>query len=306
MFQPASKYFVAVQQPINADGSSNFKYNGKAVIPVKFELSVGPGPLTFQSIGTTPTNPNDDYSCLSFRPASPMTFNELLELRATYQFAPTGGNCHGGSLRWTVRLDDGDGVPNNDGIHIYYGAERAFTECITPNDAETNQSGRNLLDYTDDRFDTSQFTAWGTFYDTLAHARQQVGHLPVKAATLVLDSGWQQGPYPLGDQFLVQGSPTLVTVNGNVYDPTSTPPTRICTLPPAKIQVSKLSSGAYGLVNEPESVQPRDNNEYFRIVDCKYMYNLSTSSLSGFGSYKVEVLINGTVPAEGAAYFELR
>jgi hypothetical protein len=58
-------------------------------------------------------------------------------------------------------------------------------------------------------------------------------------------------------------------------------------------------------VNEPISIQPQDNNEYFRIVDCKYMYNLATSSLSGTGTYKVEAVINGT-PAGGAAYFDLK
>jgi hypothetical protein len=37
-------YGAAVQQPINTDGSSNFKANGNAVIPVKFALSKGPAP----------------------------------------------------------------------------------------------------------------------------------------------------------------------------------------------------------------------------------------------------------------------
>ncbi len=39
----STTYGAAVQQPINADGSSNFKANGKAVIPVKFALSQGTG-----------------------------------------------------------------------------------------------------------------------------------------------------------------------------------------------------------------------------------------------------------------------
>ena len=29
------------------------------------------------------------------------------------------------------------------------------------------------------------------------------------------------------------------------------------------------------------TIQPQDNNGIFRIVDCKYMYNLATSSLIG-------------------------
>jgi hypothetical protein len=32
-------YETSVQQPINTDGSSNFKANGKSVIPVKFGLA---------------------------------------------------------------------------------------------------------------------------------------------------------------------------------------------------------------------------------------------------------------------------
>ena len=45
-----SVFQTQVQQPINADGSSSFKSNNKAVIPVKFGLSAGTGPLVFESI----------------------------------------------------------------------------------------------------------------------------------------------------------------------------------------------------------------------------------------------------------------
>ena len=45
----ATTYTTAVQQPINADGTSNFKSTGKAVIPVKFSLATAPGPVVFQS-----------------------------------------------------------------------------------------------------------------------------------------------------------------------------------------------------------------------------------------------------------------
>jgi hypothetical protein len=58
-------------------------------------------------------------------------------------------------------------------------------------------------------------------------------------------------------------------------------------------------------VNEPETIQPQDNNGLFRIVDCKYMYNLATSSLSGAGTYKVYVKIND-VTASGPAVFDLK
>ena len=49
-----------------------------------------------------------------------------------------------------------------------------------------------------------------------------------------------------------------------------------------------------GDVNEPVSIQPQDNDGLFRVVDCKYMYNLATSSLSGVGTYTVKATIGGT------------
>jgi hypothetical protein len=58
-------------------------------------------------------------------------------------------------------------------------------------------------------------------------------------------------------------------------------------------------------VNEPLSIQPQDNNGIFRIVDCKYMYNLATGSLSGVGTYKVYAIING-VQATNPAVFDLK
>jgi hypothetical protein len=70
------------------------------------------------------------------------------------------------------------------------------------------------------------------------------------------------------------------------------------------------SSGAgNGDVNEPISIQPNDTNGSFRTVDCKYMYNLATTSLpggGGAGTYKVEVLIDGTTPAASPAFFDMR
>ena len=56
-------YGAAIQQPINADGSSNFKANGKAVIPIKFALSQGTGPFVFESIFSDAATTND-YSFL--------------------------------------------------------------------------------------------------------------------------------------------------------------------------------------------------------------------------------------------------
>jgi len=58
-------------------------------------------------------------------------------------------------------------------------------------------------------------------------------------------------------------------------------------------------------VSEVASIQPFDNDSVFRVVDCKYMYNLDVRSLNGAGTYKVEAVIGG-MPALGAAFFSLR
>jgi len=275
-------YSTTVQQPINADGTSNFKANGKAVIPVKFGLAVAPGPVVFRSIGSD-SNTDDDYSYLSFTPSTSLTFAQVTELKATYAF--TEGNCHGGSLRWQVRI-----TPTQ-AVFIYYGGVPNFTDCTT-----TNQSGVNMVGLTDLRYDTTQF-AGGLFYDTYQHALDLLGPLPIMRASLVLDSGWG------GDQAI---SPiTNVTVNGNTFVSAGGNPVQTCTLPDASVQISKTSGTATGDVNEPVSIQPADNNALFRVVDCKYIYNLATSSLSGAGRYRVDVVIGGT-PALGPAFFDLK
>lgn len=59
-------------------------------------------------------------------------------------------------------------------------------------------------------------------------------------------------------------------------------------------------------VNEQAlSIQPNDNNDLFRIVDCKYMSNLATSALSGVGTYTVYAVING-ITAANPAVFDLK
>jgi hypothetical protein len=81
----ASIYTTTVQAPVNADGTSNFKANGKAVIPIKFSLATAPGPVVFQSIGSD-TDTTNDFSYLSFVPSTPLTFNEVTNLSAVYTF----------------------------------------------------------------------------------------------------------------------------------------------------------------------------------------------------------------------------
>jgi hypothetical protein len=130
----STSYGAAVQQPINADGSSKFKSNGNAVIPVKFALSQGLGPLLFESIvGDADTD--NDYSFVSFTPSPSTTlmFNDITQLSAVYSF--TEGNCGGGSLRWSVR------VSPTQSVFIYYGDLPNFTDCTTNNQSTVNMIG---------------------------------------------------------------------------------------------------------------------------------------------------------------------
>jgi hypothetical protein len=288
-------YASQIKQPINSDGSSVFTNDSTSVIPVKFALASGLGPFVFESIYSDGIDSNpgttNDYSFLSFTPASALTFNEISVLKAHYTF--TLGDCHGGSLRWSVRTSP------TQSVFIYYGAVPAFGNgglngCTPSSMAGVDQSGVNMIGQSDLRYDTSQYPG-GTFYDSYAHAQALVGSTPVIRASLVLDSGWG------GDQRLTLGS---ATVNNNTFTPPSATTLKsTCALPPADIKVTKESgTPPLGVVNEPVSIQPADTNGHFRIVDCKYMYNLAVSSLSGTGEYNVEVVINDNTVPPGAEF----
>jgi hypothetical protein len=302
----STAYKTAVQQPINPDGTSSWPAK-RGVIPVQFSLSAGTktvttntetvGPVVFQSIGTTPLDPSDDYSYLSFAPSPSLTFNQITNLQAGYTF--TQGNCGGGSLRWSVSVNLAGGGTGH--VFIYYGDEPNTTDCTT-----NSQSGTNMIGLSDLRYDTSQ--VGGTFYDTYAHAQTLVGTDTVNAATLVLDSGWFAG-----DQKVTLGT---VTVNDNTFVPkpvgtTTTSTTTYgsfaptCTLPDATVYL--LKSGATNPIPTDEilAAQAADTGGAYRKVDCKYIYNLDTSSLSGVGKYTVGVNIGG-VPADGFGTFGLR
>jgi hypothetical protein len=283
--EQATAYTTAVQQPINADGTSNFKFTGKNVIPIKFSVSTEFGPVILQSIGSDASTDND-FSFLSFTPGAQLTFNQITNLITGYTFSE--GNCHGGALRWSVR------VSATQSVFIYYGASPNFTDC-TSNGPATNQSAVNMINRPELRYDTSQI-AGGTFYDSYAHALTLVGSMPIVRASLVLDGGWA------GDQVI---NPVVnAAVNDNIFVPLSGGG-QTCDLPPATIQITQISGSATEPVNEPISIQPVDSDSQFRVVDCKYMYNLATASLPGTGRYKVEVVIDGN-PAAGAAFFDLR
>jgi hypothetical protein len=132
-----------------------------------------------------------------------------------------------------------------------------------------------------------------------------VGSDRVLAVRLVLDSGWG------GTQ---RADVSNITVNNNTFVPKTTEVlasttvtgdyAKTCALPDARLTWSK-NGGASGSVNEKTSIQKKDSGEFFRQIDCKYIYNLSVSSLSGAGRYSVNVNIGGmNVPAPGI--FDLR
>jgi hypothetical protein len=293
----STSYATSVQQPINADGSSNFKSNGKAVIPVKFGLSTGTGPLVFESIGGD-ANTDNDFSFLSFTPAATLTASQITGLSAAYAF--TLGDCHGGSLRWQIRTSA------TEALFIYYGNAPQFGNggtggCTPASPGGIDQSNANLIGLGDLRYDTSQYLG-GTFYDTYAHAMTLMGSLPIVRTSLILDSGWG------GDQRLTLSSATVATTSfTDTFTPspsTATSPT--CALPTtATIKITKTAGTPTGDVNEPVTIQPNDDNGIFRVVDCKLMYNLATSSLSGVGTYKVFAVIDG-VQAANPATFDLK
>jgi len=305
------------QQPLAGANTSNWSSQSKGAIAVKFGLFQQPGPFVFQSIasdnpagqplfdqpgvsGTFFSQP-DDFSALTFTPTTPFPLTQLSELRTNYLFSM--GNCHGGALRWSVELAGGN-------IHVYYGDNPNFTDCIsTPN----NQSGQNLVTFTDSRYDTSQLPG-GTFYDTLTGALSKYGAQNVLSASLVIDAGWVGCPDPAANGTFVPGpscgdqqlTPSNVTVNGNTFVPASGPPTQTCNLSQtAYIHVTKLSGVPPTGTVTPASVQKADNNGIFRVADCKYMYNLAIPSLAGVGTYRVDIDIpNGTVI--GSATFGIK
>jgi hypothetical protein len=313
----STTYGAAVQQPINTDGSSNFKANGKTVIPVKFALTQGTGAFVFESIfsdnsgcATNPvTNPcvtANDYSILQWQAKAsngPITLSQLTALIANYQF--TSGDCQGGSLRWTITLND-NGVERNLDIHYQPGVNSVSTQSCA-----AGTSGHNMVDLasTDPYVVINQFTYAGTPYTftsanpayntTYSDALSQLGNLVVvqNGINLILDSGW--GAH--GDQRVTLSGAAVGVGNGAATSYTETwtpfpasPMTTTCPTAEATFSITKVDGAPTGDVNEPLSIQPQDSNLTYRIVDCKYMYNLATSSLSGVGTYTVKATIGST------------
>ena len=308
-------YQAKVRPPINADGSSNFPKR-RGVIPVQFDLesatkttvttTTTTGPVVFESI-TTDANADNDYSYLSFALTTPIPFADLNKLVADYSF--TQGNCGGGSLRWSVRVDVNDtsaDTTDDPPVYVYFGDMPNFTDCTS---VANNDSGDNLIGSSDARFDLTSIG--GPFYATYADALALIGGKFVTRASLVVDGGW------LADQTV---NLTGASVDGATWTPipkgtsTSTSDTttgfaKTCALPQAMLRWSKIDGLPDGAVNEAESIQPKDTGVYYRFVDCKYIYNLDVSSFGEVaarnGTYWVWVNIDGK-NVNNSAKFDLR
>ena len=246
----------------------------------------------FQSIfSDNPAVTNNDYSFLDWQSSTPLTFVQLTELSAVYQF--TDGDCAGGSLRWTVTLQDG-ATPRNLDIHYQPGANGLSQQTCA-----AGTSGQNLIGSSDTIYVTQEFNGGYSFpsayNNTYANALSQLGSLSVVDIALIVDSGWGAN----GDQVVALTSATVGVNNATPYTETFTPlppspVTPTCPTQQASIRITKVDGAPTGDVNEPISIQPQDNDGIFRIIDCKYMYNLATSSLSGVGTYTVYATIGST------------
>jgi hypothetical protein len=299
-------YQAAVRPPINADGSSNWPAR-RGVIPVQFNLLAAP---TTTTTTTTTYDPpvwqslsDGSVSYAGLVLTSTLTFNDIVNLSADYFF--TTGDCAGGSLRWDVQVTH-NGVSQI--VEVYYGNPNGPDQGCS--DANSG-SGQNLITTSlyANRFE--MLGGWGvagpvytTYADALASTNG--GTDIVTAVQLTLDSGWRL------DQ---RANVSNVTVNDNTWVPKTTetttttttdgPYATTCTLPAAELRWAKNDNTVTGAINEAESIQPKDTGQFYRQVDCKYIYNLDVSSLSGVGTYTVWVRIGG-VNLQVPATFDLK
>ena len=219
----------------------------------------------------------------------------MSNLSATYAF--TEGDCYGGSLRWTIRT-------NNGNVHAYYGTPNGPDQSCS---GAASGSGQNLITtgFTPDRFEVQG--AGAPVYTTYSAVEALVGgDAAVSSISLILDSGWRSTQ---------RADISNVTVNDNTWVPktsevisTTTTPSafaKTCALPSALLRWSKDDNSPSGAINEAESIQPKDTGLAFRQVDCKYIYNLDVSSLNGQGTYRVYANIGGSNLADPAT-FDLR
>jgi hypothetical protein len=322
-------YQSAVRPPINADGSSNWPAK-RGVIPVQFDLLAAPtttttttktyDPPVWQSLhdGSWPYTflqlcLKKDLHGPGFCPDAPvtpaLTFADVQNLSANYLF--TTGDCQAGSLRWDVYVQHGATIET---VEVYYGNPNADVPPTQSCSGIYSESGKDLSDPLDLTLPVNRFEmqgGWGVpgpLYTDYAHAFASTndGTDKVVAIQLTLDSGFA------GDQ---KANVSNVRINDNTWVPTTTeatttttidgPGVKTCDLPPAELRWAKNDPTPTGAVNEAESIQPKDTGQFYRQVDCKYIYNLDVTSLSGTGTYTVWVRIGG-VNIQVPATFDLR
>ncbi len=303
-------YKSAVRAPISADGTSNFAAK-RGVVPVQFDLLAAPTTVTTTTRNYDPPvwesiagEGNRNYTYAYLRLSSTLTFSDISNLSADYLF--TTGDCFGGSLRWDISVMHG-GV--NRIVNVYYGNPNG-----SPNppgqscSGAQSESGENLISSSTapaDRFEMQGGWGIGPKYTTYADALASTnnGTDVVTQVQLTLDSGWMAPQV---------ADVSNVTVNDNTWVPKTVETlssstvvgdyAKTCDLPQAELRFAKNDSSASGGVNEAESIQPSDTGQYYRQVDCKYIYNLDVSSLSGSGTYTVWVRIDGSNIPEPATF----
>jgi hypothetical protein len=201
-------------------------------------------------------------------------------------------HCFAGSLRWDVFVNN----PSVGVIHIYYGDPGGVQSCS----GAASGSGQNLITTgATKRFEIGN-TGVYTAYATAVAATQGA---QVTRVRLTLDSGFSD------DQ---RADVSNITVDDNTWVPKTTETTTstavtgayatTCSLPTAELRWSNDDATPTAAVNEAESIQPKDIGQFFRQVDCKYIYNLDVSSLTGQGTYRVYARIDGQNVADPAVF----
>jgi hypothetical protein len=300
-------YKAQIQQPINPDSTSTWPAK-RGVIPVQFKLSEQTKTTSvtkvtktvktekapsFQSRCQTEDDPVDNYSYVSFYPASSMTIAGITSLKADYEWL-VGSNHGGGSLRWMIHTTAGS-------IEVPYGE---IPNYLT----DPGQSGVNLITLGDNRFNTTALG--GPYYNSWTNVLNGWGDLEVHHFDLIVDGCWTGADQVLDLQSasVNQASkliPELVLVSNHSATEESDPVTTSAWVQtnqvPAKIVVEKRASDptVYDGIEQLSSAQG-DSTGQFRQIDGKYMYNLKAETL-GVGNFNVYIAPDGYTNAQGNA-----
>jgi hypothetical protein len=199
-------------------------------------------------------------------------------------------------------------------VEVYYGNPNGDPTPPGQSCSGTeSESGKNLMDTSDPALPANRLEmqgGWGVpgpVYTTYADAVASTngGTDVVVGVQLTLDSGWKS------DQ---KANVSNVTVNDNTWVPKTSSSSsstttgayaKTCNLPAAELRWAKNDATPTGAINEAESIQPKDTGQYYRQVDCKYIYNLDVSSLNGVGTYTVWARIGG-MNTQVPATFDLK